>query len=165
MKYTALAGGERLDIEFERTTPTSIRARIGDRSYDLDATEVEPGVYWFTLNDRSIEITVTPGPEGYAVSVGTHRIPVEILDARTALRKASQHGHEGLLEVRAPMPGKVVKLLVAEGDQVKANQGILVMEAMKMQNEIKSPKAGIMRKLSIAEGTAVSSGDLLAAVE
>jgi Acetyl/propionyl-CoA carboxylase, alpha subunit len=67
--------------------------------------------------------------------------------------------------VRAPMPGKVVRLLVAEGAEVNANQGLLVMEAMKMQNEIKSPKKGVVRKLSVAEGVAVNSGDLLASIE
>ena len=63
------------------------------------------------------------------------------------------------------MPGKVIKLLVAEGAEVQANQGIVVLEAMKMQNEIKSPKKGVVRKLGVTEGAAVNSGDLLATVE
>jgi len=63
------------------------------------------------------------------------------------------------------MPGKIVKVLVTEGAEVNANQGILVMEAMKMQNELKSPKKGIVRKLTVTEGMAVNSGDLLVSVE
>ena len=63
------------------------------------------------------------------------------------------------------MPGKVVKLLVAEGAEVQANQGIVVLEAMKMQNEIKSPKQGVVRKLDVTQGAAVNAGDLLATVE
>jgi len=67
--------------------------------------------------------------------------------------------------VRAPMPGKVIKVLVAEGTEVLVNQGIVVLEAMKMQNEIKSPKNGIVRKLAVTDGAPVNSGDLLATVE
>jgi biotin carboxyl carrier protein len=92
-------------------------------------------------------------------------VTVEILDARNALRRAARHGPEGAMEIRAPMPGKIVRVLVAEGAEVEANQGLLVMEAMKMQNEIKSPKKGVVKKLAVKEGAAVSSGDTLAAVE
>ena len=165
MKYTAIVDGSRLEIEFERTGSNSIEARIADRTYNLESSEVEPGVYWFSWNGRSIELMVSPAMDGYSVSVGLHRISVEILDARTALKKAAQHGHDGVVEVRAPMPGKIVKVLVAEGSEVNANQGILVMEAMKMQNEIKSPKKGVIGKLAVAEGVAVNSGDVLATVE
>src|SRR5262249_41790972 len=143
---------------------TAVEARIGDRTYSLQVRMVEPGVYWFNDSSRSIEITVTAAPEGYSVSVSGHHLPIEILDARAALKKAA-HGHDGLAELRAPMPGKIVKLLLTEGSEVKANQGILVMEAMKMQNEIKSPKSGVLKKLHIGEGVPVSAGDLLASVE
>jgi biotin carboxyl carrier protein len=90
---------------------------------------------------------------------------VEIIDSRGALRKAAQHGHAGTVELRAPMPGKVVKVLVSEGATVDMNQGLLVIEAMKMQNEIKSPKKGTVRKLGVKETAAVNAGDLLAIVE
>ena len=165
MKYTAIVDQQRLEIELEKSGAHGLEARIGGRLYSVESKEVEPGVYWVNWNNRSLEITVTPGAEGYTVSIDRHRIAVEVLDARTALKKAAQHGHDGLVELRAPMPGKVVKLLVAEGAEVAANQGILVMEAMKMQNEIKSPKKGIVKKLTAAEGVAVNSGDVLATVE
>ena len=86
-------------------------------------------------------------------------------DPPSVLRRARQHGLEGVAEIRAPMPGKIVKLLVGEGAEVRANQGLLVVEAMKMQNEVKSPKGGTVRKLAVKEGDAVGSGDLLATVE
>ena len=165
MKYKAIVDQQRVEIELEKSGTHGIEARIDGRLYSVESKEVEPGVYWFNWNGRSLEISVTAGVDGYTVSIGRHRIAVEVLDARTALKKAAQHGHDGVVEVRAPMPGKVVKLLVAEGTEVAANQGILVMEAMKMQNEIKSPKKGIVRKLTAAEGVAVNSGDVLAIVE
>ena len=165
MKYTAVVDGQTIEIEFERHGDSEIHARIGDRTYTVNAHSVEPGVYWLNLNNRSIEVAVTPAVEGYSASVNGHRIALEILDARAALRKAAHHGHDGVVEVRAPMPGKIVKILVAEGAEVKANQGLVVMEAMKMQNEIKSPKAGKVTKLAVAEATTVNAGELLVEVE
>jgi biotin carboxyl carrier protein len=165
MKYTAMVDGQKIEINFERTGSKSIEARIGTKTYQLEASAVEPGVYWFNFNNRSIEVHVCQSGDGYSVAVSGHHIPVEILDARTALKKAAQHGHDGLIEIRAPMPGKIVKVLISEGGEVHPNQGILVMEAMKMQNEIKSPKKGVVRKLGVSEGVAVNAGDLLASVE
>ena len=137
MKYTSIVNGERIEIEWSRTGTTTIQADVGGRKYLLDAKTVEPGVYWFNLDNRSIEISVTPNGEGYSVLVAGQRAAVEVVDARTTLRKAAQHGQAGTIEVRAPMPGKVVKVLVAEGTEVQTNQGILAMAAMNMQNEIK----------------------------
>jgi biotin carboxyl carrier protein len=122
-------------------------------------------VYWLTQDNQSLEAGVSPTPEGYVVSLLGRRIPVEILDTRNALRRAAQHGHDGVAQIRSPMPGKVIKLLVSEGAEVEPNQGIVVLEAMKMQNEIKSPKQGVVRKIGVTEGAAVNAGDLLATVE
>ena len=165
MKYTAIINGEQLDIEVTPAGADIIEATVGGRKYRLDAKAVEPGVYWFNWNNRSIEISVTPDGDAYAVSAGGRRMLVEIVDARAALRKAAHLGHAGTVELRAPMPGKVVGVLVKEGAAVEMNQGILVIEAMKMQNEIKSPKKGTLTKLTVKEGAAVNSGDLLAVVE
>ncbi len=166
MKYTATLDGQQVDIEFEPAgSGKTLKARVGDRFYTLEANAVEPGIYWFTWNNRSIEVAVTPGVDGYTVAIGGRHLAIEILDAKTALKKAAQHGHAGLVEIKAPMPGKIVRVLLAEGAEVHANQGILVMEAMKMQNEIKSPKKGIVKRLAVREGVAVNSGDVLASVE
>ena len=162
---TAIIEGQRVEIELNRKENGVIEAEIGGRSYRLEAKAVEPGVYWFMWNNRSIEIRVTKILDSYVASLAGNQIPVDILDDRTALRRAAQHGHDGAVQIRAPMPGKVIKVLVAEGAEVEANQGIVVLEAMKMQNEIKSPKKGIVRKLGVKDGAPVNSGDLLATVE
>ena len=164
MKYTALVGNERIEIEFEGTLP-AIRARIGERDYELNIREVEPGVFWFNSDDKSVEAILTPNGTGYEVRFGNRHLSLELLDGRTALRRSSQPNHDGLAELRAPMPGKVVKILVEEGAGVEANQGLLVIEAMKMQNEMRSPKAGTIQKLGVEEGVTVNAGDLLVAVE
>jgi biotin carboxyl carrier protein len=165
MKYAAIIQGQRLEIELNRNGQGIIEAKIDGHSYQLEGKAVEPGIYWLTWNNQSLQIGVTKDLDGYVVSLPGRRIDVAILDARTTLRRAAQHSHDGVSQIRAPMPGKVIKLLVAEGAEVQSNQGIVVLEAMKMQNEIKSPKKGVVRKLGVTEGSAVNSGDLLATVE
>jgi biotin carboxyl carrier protein len=164
MKYTAIVDGERVEIDLQ-LTENSMQAEIAGRKYTLEAKTLEPGTYWFNWQNRSIEVAVTPNGTGYTVSVAGQRLTVEMIDARTALQKAARRGESGAIEIRAPMPGKIVKLLLTEGSKVEENQGILVMEAMKMQNEIKSPKAGVVKKLGVSEAAAVNAGDLLATVE
>ena len=165
MRVAAIFQDEQIDIESNWSGAEAVEADIGGRKYTLEAKMVEPGVYWFNWNNRSFEIRVTPHGDQYVVSLPGGRVTVAMAGTRSALRHAPQHGLDGVAEIRTPMPGKVVKLLVAEGAEVRTNQGLLVVEAMKMQNEVKSPKNGILRKLRVAEGAAVNSGDLLATVE
>jgi biotin carboxyl carrier protein len=165
MKYTAIINDERLEVDVTRIDTRTIAAEVNGQKYVLDADAFEAGLYWFNWNNRSFEVSVTPNRDRYDVSVSGVRLSVEILDARSALRKASQQSHTGAVELRAPMPGKVVKVLVKEGDAVEANQGLMVVEAMKMQNEIKAPKRGVVRKLGVKEAAAVNAGDLLVVVE
>lgn len=165
MRYTVVVANERVDLEIDLNDPRTVVALVDGRAYSLEAKSVEPGVYWFNWNNRSVELSVTPAGEAYTVSVDGIRYPAEILDARAALRKAAQQGHDGVVELRAPMPGKIVKILLQPGTEVSANQGVLVMEAMKMQNEVKSTKSGIVKRIAVQENAAVNAGDLLAIVE
>jgi biotin carboxyl carrier protein len=165
MKYTAIIDGRRLEIQLTRSNDGMVEAEIGGERYCLDVDSVEPGVYWIRLNNRSIEVSVTPNGEAYVVSMAGRNTKVEILDARAELRRAGHQAQAGKVELRAPMPGKVVRVLVSEGAEVEANQGLLVIEAMKMQNEIKSPKKGIVRRVAATEAGAVNAGDLLVVVE
>ena len=82
--------------------------------------------------------------------------------ARAALPVAAEAGPQ---KITAPMPGKIVRIMVAVGDEVKAGQGVIVMEAMKMQNEMKSPKDGKVQKILTSEGSTVNPGDTLAVIE
>ena len=165
MKYTAIVQGQNIEVDLNRKGHGVIEAEIGGRKYTLQGKAVEPGVYWLTHDNQSLEIGVGQAADGYLVSLSGRQMPVEILDTRNALRRAAQHGQDGVAQIRAPMPGKVIKVLVAEGTEVEPNQGIVVLEAMKMQNEIKSPKKGVVRKVGVKEGAAVNAGDLLASVE
>jgi len=98
--------------------------------------------------------------------VGSTRFAVELRDPRSLRSRRGGAGDEkGPRKIVAPMPGRVVRILVAEQAEVEAGQGIIVVEAMKMQNEIKSPKKGVVKKIAASAGTAVNAGDVLAIVE
>jgi len=126
---------------------------------------VEPGVYSVLMDGHSYEARVEQSDGFVIVFIDGHRFQVEIRDPRRWSRQTGKQGVEGRLTVVAPMPGKIVRLLVAVGDPVEPGQGLLVVEAMKMQNEIKAPKAGRVVSLTAREGATVAAGDVLAAIE
>jgi len=98
--------------------------------------------------------------------VGSSCFAVELRDPRSLRSRQKTVGDEkGPRKIVAPMPGRIVRVLVLENSHVDAGQGIVVVEAMKMQNEIKSPKKGVVKRLSATPGAAVNPGDVLAIVE
>lgn len=140
------------------------------REVDLEGSgaqiaAVEPGVYSVLLDGRSYEARIEQSDSCVIVFIDGHRFEIEVHDPRRWSRPAGRPGAEGRLNVAAPMPGKVVRLLVAEGESVEAGQGLLVVEAMKMQNEMKAPKAGRVVSLAAREGATVTAGEVLAAIE
>jgi biotin carboxyl carrier protein len=155
MKLTLAIDGRAREIDL---------ANSGDSS-GAQIALVEPGVYSVLKDGRSYEARIEQSDGGVVVFIDGHRFEVEIRDPRRWSRQAGRQGVEGRLNVVAPMPGKIVRLLVAEGDTVEAGQGLLVMEAMKMQNEMKAPKAGRVVSLTAREGATVAAGDVLAAIE
>jgi biotin carboxyl carrier protein len=126
---------------------------------------VEPGVYSVLVDGRSYEARVEQSDGCLVVFIDGHRFEVEIQDPRRWSRHPGKPGIAGRLHVTAPMPGKIVRLLVAEGDTVEAGQGLLVVEAMKMQNEMKAPKAGRVVTLTARAGATVAAGEVLVAIE
>jgi biotin carboxyl carrier protein len=104
--------------------------------------------------------------DGDVVLVEGRRFPFAVHDLRELARRGRATGDEqGPRAVRAPMPGRVVRVLVAQGEEVAAQQGVVVIEAMKMQNELRSPKAGRVSRVAVQAGDAVAAGDLLALVD
>jgi biotin carboxyl carrier protein len=104
--------------------------------------------------------------DGDAVLIGGRRYAFALDDPRSLRgRKGAGDGAAGPRAVKAPMPGRVVRVLVAEGDQVEEQQGVVVIEAMKMQNELKSPKAGRVARIAAMVEETVSAGDVLVVIE
>lgn len=133
--------------------------------HEASLVEVEPGIYSILLNGRSYEVKVVAGPEGYYVDIDGRRSVVDVQDPRSISRGGRGGIGEGRQTICAPMPGKVVRVLVKEGDSVEAGAGLIVVEAMKMQNELKAPKAGIVMQLKVEAGATVAIGEMLAAIE
>ena len=137
----------------------------GSPSRTASLIEVEPGIYSVLLDGESFEARVDPREGRLFVEIRGSRFEVEIRDPRqTGSRSRGLH-REGRQQVTSPMPGKVVRSLVAEGDQVAAGQGLIVVEAMKMQNELKAPKPGKVVSLTAREGATVAAGEVLAVIE
>jgi biotin carboxyl carrier protein len=164
MKHrTAISAGERVDVAWNESENT-VEATVNGRTYQLEKRQISGDAWWFGWNGLSVEVLVSPQEQGYSVLIRGHRVFVEFLDSAKKARRRTGIS-EGVAEVRAPMPGKIVRVLRGRGDAVEAHQGIVVMEAMKMQNEIRSPKPGKVVDLRVAEGDAVKLGDLIAQVE
>jgi biotin carboxyl carrier protein len=111
---------------------------------------------------RSYDVTVTPGAAGQlAVTVGATLCTVIVNGGRRRRHDDSGRAGDGPDRVVAPMPGKVVRVLVAAGDAVRARQGLAVVEAMKMENELRAGRDGIVAKIHVKEGASVDAGALL----
>jgi biotin carboxyl carrier protein len=168
MKLTAEIDGEQHALEVRREG-ARVYAEVGGRAYELEARETEAGAYLIVLDGRVYECRVEAAgaPGGAAkVEVGGRAHVVALFDPRR-LRAAGAGGaqDQGRAVVAATIPGKVVRVLVEEGARVEAGEGLVVVEAMKMQNELKSPKAGTVTELRARAGATVNAGDVLAVVE
>ena len=164
MRYEVEIHGRQVTIELEQRNGR-VQARLGPRDYDLEVVSPEEGVYTFLAGDRVYEARVwAPEPNSLNVTIGGHLFSTSIID-RKHRRSTIEHGIEGRQNLVAPMPGKVVRVLLAAGDEVTMGQGVVVVEAMKMQNEIKSPKTGRVIEVRVIEGATVNANQVLAVVE
>jgi biotin carboxyl carrier protein len=141
------------------------RVRIDNRTVEADCEQIAPGVYSLLLEGKSYEAYVSKHSgdgsgrnETYVISVGRQQYTVEFTDPRRWRRRGSSLENEGPQEIVAPMPGKIVRILVTEGQEVDRDQGLLIIEAMKMQNELRSPRAGSIERVFVPEGRGVEAG-------
>ena len=144
------------------------RARwtIDGSELDADAVEVSPGIYSILIGGKSLEARVeAKGDSQLRVTVASREYEATIRNSRKWKRdRAAGAEAEGRQQVTTPMPGKIVLVLMKTGDAVDAGQGIVVVEAMKMQNEIRSPKSGTIERLLVVAGQTVNAGEVVAIV-
>lgn len=162
MKHEVLAGGAVGKIEIERNQVRYERDDAPPFEAEYELRPLEPGSYSVRLNGRSFRVMLGPKDE---VCVNGRSLRIEVFDPRNlraTSRSSAQHGRQ---EVSAPMPGKIVRVLVAKGEAVEEGQGVVVVEAMKMQNEMKSPKAGTVAEIRTKQDATVSAGDVLVVIE
>ena len=139
--------------------------RLEGRDMEVDAVLARPDVLSLRIGNIAYEVKSERVAGDLYLWVGATRFGAELRDPRS-LRGRTRAGEDhGPKKIVAPMPGKVVRLLVRDGDEVELGSAVAVVEAMKMQNEIKSPKKGTVRKILKNEGEAVNAGDVLAIVE
>ena len=164
MKLQAEIAGAKHVVEIKRDG-NRLTARVDDRVYELEMSEPESNVYLFKHDGKIFEATVT-GDDPNHVRIGSNEFDVRVIDPKRLRGSGVGSDHEGgLAEIRTAMPGKVVRVLLGPGVAVSKGDGVLVVEAMKMQNELKSPKSGTIKEMRVAEGATVAPGDILATVE
>jgi biotin carboxyl carrier protein len=165
VELTSRSGKRTRIVEVEREDG-AWRILLDGRPVAADVAEIAPHTLSILLDGQSFEISVTPTADGQLkLQTGTQEFTAEVIDPRAW--SGRRHGGveaEGRQQIVAPMPGKVVRVLVQAGEHVESAQGLLVVEAMKMQNEIRSPKSGTVERVLVKEGQAVNAGEALCVV-
>ena len=164
MIYEIQIGDATRKLEIVRDAATW-SVKLDGQPLAADIALAAPGTISLLLAGRSFTFAYAPAQTGMVwLAAAGHEVQAEVRDPRRRL--AQRHFHQtGRARLNAPMAGKVVRLLAEVGATVEAGQGLLVLEAMKMQNEVRSPKSGTLVSLAVAAGAAVATGQLLAEVE
>ncbi|MGC2109792.1 MAG: biotin/lipoyl-containing protein [Candidatus Korobacteraceae bacterium] len=166
MTYDVVVDGKTHQVELTRGEKMWT-CKVDGQDIEVDAALTARDVLSVLVGGKAYEIKRERSLQGELhMVIGSARYAVDVQDPRSLrTRRAIAGAESGPQKVKAPMPGKILRILVAEQDEVKAGQGIIVMEAMKMQNEMKSPKDGKVQKILTAEGSIVNPGDTLAVIE
>jgi biotin carboxyl carrier protein len=164
MTYEVTIDGKSYRLELDRGEDYW-SCRLDGRQVEVDAVLARPDVLSLRVGNQAYEVKCERVRNDLHLWVGSRRFAADVRDPRSLRNRARNADDHGPKQLIAPMPGKVVRVLVREGDEVDAGTGVIVVEAMKMQNEIKSPKKGKIQKILVAPGAAVNAGDVLAVVE
>jgi biotin carboxyl carrier protein len=147
-----------------------LQIQVDGKAIDIDSeslhsvARVEPGVYSVLLDGRSFEVRIIPAQDGLRIEMNGRRFTAEVRDPRDRGQRSGAALGTGRQNIRAPMPGKVIRVLVREGDEVEVGQGLVVVEAMKMQNEMKALRGGRVADVRVRGGETVAAGDTLVVI-
>jgi biotin carboxyl carrier protein len=164
MTYDITIDGKSHRLELSRADGRWL-CRLEGREIEVDAVLARPDVLSLRVGNQAYEVKCERVGGDTHIWVGSARFAAEVRDPRSLRSRVRAVDDHGPKKLTAPMPGKVVRILVTQGAEVEAGAGIVVVEAMKMQNEVKSPKKGTIQKILVSEGAAVNAGDVLAIVE
>ena len=168
MKLKVIAGEREEDLLL-KLEAGRILAEIGNRVYTLDVRETGPDSFLFFLNTNVHECRVNErrgSKDTFDVTLHGRSYQITIVDPkRLRSGQNSDRHHHGVAEIIAPMPGKVVRVHTEAGASVEKGAGVIVVEAMKMQNEMKSPRDGVVVSINVKPGDTVNAGDVLAVIE
>ena len=162
MLFEVTIAGRRRRVELRRGA-RGWECRLDGEPLATDIVEVSPSVFSILLGAQAFEVQVEREAEGYRIHSRGTDLAAAVADPRrwSYHRRAAGLAAEGRQEVQAPMPGKVIAVLVEAGQQVNAGQGLVVVEAMKMQNAIPAPKSGVVERVWVAAGDTVEHGQTL----
>ena len=168
MKLQAEIGDEKHEIEITRGEG-KLSASVDGRVYELEVSEPEPNIFLIKDAGKISQVFVSPlakAGDPIQAQIGGRLFDIKLFDPKRLRGSgADRELGDGVAEIRTAMPGKVVRILAEVGASVEKGSGVMVVEAMKMQNELKSPKAGIVKEIRVEEGSTVSAGDILAMIE
>ncbi len=157
---------DKIAIEITANGGGQKKIRLGGTEIICDWVRLADGHYSLIVDGKVLDALVNFDPETCIVTSRAGTYSFRILDPRRAgSRHKAEEGASGIQRVCADMPGKIIRVKVQEGEAVAYDQSLLVLEAMKMQNEIRAPKGGIIKEVAVAPGTTVNTGDFLLSVE
>ena len=167
MKLTADVDGEEFSLELRSENGATEYALTGavSRSGQASIAPTMPGVYSVLLGNKSFTVALARRGSEVEVWVDGRKHTIAIRDPRDRGGKAGRVSAAGPVEIRAQMPGKVIEVLVELGARVQTGQGVIIVEAMKMQNEMKSPKDGVVSNIHVTQGGTVAAGETLMVIE
>ena len=156
-------------VEMVENTGKTFKIKVDDKLYEVDSLEVKEGVYSILNNNKSYLIDINSGTsnKNFEVVAWNKSFPVDIIDAEAKYLMSRGKGAAGDDEnvISSPMPGKIVKIMVAEGDEVKAGDTLVIVSAMKMESEYKVKQDSIVKEICVAEGDTIDGHQPLIIVE
>lgn len=167
MAFIAKLGERNYAVEIEEVERSVYRVAVDGNEFLVDGKKTGLTNYSLIVDNRSFEVDVDIAEDEYRVLVDGRSYRVQLVDERHLRLGGLQSGIQlqGRQEVSVPMPGKVIAVLVGEGDKVEKGQGLVIVEAMKMENEVRSPIAGEVKEVKIKPGDALEAGAALIVVE
>ncbi len=164
LEYEFTIGGEKRSVRIEGKPPDA-RVFVGDKEYSVDWSLVPGGAVSMIFDGRSKTARVARSDTGLIVWVGGHKLVLETGSADDSVAGAAGAAAGASGSIKAPMPGSVVKVLVAAGDDVTVGQSLLIVEAMKMENEVRSPIDGVVKAVNVKAGDSVGTTEVMVEVE
>lgn len=165
MKRKVEINGKTLQLELN-VNANEVTAVIDGRNYQLTLINPEDNIYTVLVNNHVYEFSAVAGNEADTLTINSAKkaYPVRIIDQKKASTKHAVSA-TGLQKIISPMPGRIVQILKSPNDAVVVGEGVVVVEAMKMQNELTSPKNGIIKEIKVAIGQTVAANEVLVIIE
>ncbi len=167
MAFIAKLGEQSYRVEIEETGKSVYRVSVDGNEFVVDGKKTGRTNYSLIVDNRSFEIEVDNAEDEYRVLVDGRSYHVHLVDERRVRVGDGQSDSQiqGRQRVSVPMPGKVIAVLVSEGDVVEKGQGLVIVEAMKMENEVRSPISATVKEIKVKAGDTVEGGVVLVIVE